>query len=62
MGPEFIAKAVQDWITLVGAKTAYIDRGRVETCFFDLPIAAADRQEKRWRACLADEFSRRWPA
>jgi len=39
-----------------------VDRGRVETCFFDLPIAAADRQEKRWRACSADEFSRRWPA
>ena len=26
-GPEFIAKAVQDWITLVGAKTAYIEPG-----------------------------------
>src|SRR5262249_14898532 len=24
-GPEFVAKAVQDWIALVGAKTAYIE-------------------------------------
>ena len=23
-GPEFVAKAVQEWITAVGAKTAYI--------------------------------------
>ncbi len=27
-GPEFIAQAVQDWITAVGAKTAYITPGR----------------------------------
>jgi transposase InsO family protein len=26
-GPEFIAKAVQDWIRAVGAQTAYIERG-----------------------------------
>src|SRR5262249_13855032 len=26
-GPEFVAKAVQDWITAVGAKAAYIERG-----------------------------------
>src|SRR5215204_1788874 len=26
-GPEFIAKAVQDWIEAVGARTAYIERG-----------------------------------
>ena len=26
-GPEFIAKAVQDWIGAVGARTAYIERG-----------------------------------
>jgi transposase InsO family protein len=26
-GPEFVAKAVQEWITAVGAKTAYIKRG-----------------------------------
>jgi transposase InsO family protein len=26
-GPEFIAKAVRDWITLVGARTAYIEPG-----------------------------------
>jgi putative transposase len=27
-GPEFIAQAVQDWIKVVGAKTAYIQPGR----------------------------------
>ncbi len=26
-GPEFIAKAVQDWLAAVGARTAYIERG-----------------------------------
>ena len=26
-GPEFVAKAVQEWIAVVGAKTAYIERG-----------------------------------
>ena len=26
-GPEFMAEAVQAWITAVGAKTAYIERG-----------------------------------
>jgi len=26
-GPEFIAQAVRDWITAVGAKTAYIEPG-----------------------------------
>ena len=26
-GPEFVAKAVQGWITAVGAQTAYIERG-----------------------------------
>ena len=33
-GPEFVAKAVQEWITAVGAKTAYItlgSPGRTET-------------------------------
>src|SRR5262249_55693950 len=25
--PEFLAKAVQEWIAAVGAKTAYIERG-----------------------------------
>ena len=27
-GPEFVAKAVRDWITAVGAKTTYIVPGR----------------------------------
>ena len=26
-GPEFVAQAVQDWIKVVGAKTAYIEPG-----------------------------------
>ncbi len=26
-GPEFVAKAVQEWITAVGASTAYIEPG-----------------------------------
>src|SRR5262249_43352550 len=26
-GPEFVAKAVQEWIAFAGAKTAYIERG-----------------------------------
>lgn len=26
-GPEFVAKAVQDWISAVGAKAAYLDPG-----------------------------------
>jgi transposase InsO family protein len=26
-GPEFVAKAFQEWIAVVGAKTAYIERG-----------------------------------
>ena len=26
-GPEFVAKAVQDWVRAVGTKTAYIERG-----------------------------------
>jgi transposase InsO family protein len=26
-GPEFVAKAVQEWIAAAGAKTAYIERG-----------------------------------
>jgi hypothetical protein len=27
-GPEFVAKAVQEWIAVAGAKTAYIERGQ----------------------------------
>jgi transposase InsO family protein len=27
MDPEFVAEAAQAWITAVGAKTAYIERG-----------------------------------
>ena len=35
-GPEFIANAVQDWITAVGAKTAYIAPGNPwENCYVE---------------------------
>ena len=34
-GPEFVAKAVQEWITAVGAKTAY--------------VAPGARRQLRWR-------------
>jgi len=27
-GPGFVAKAVQEWIAVVGVKTAYIERGK----------------------------------
>ena len=26
-GPEFVAKAAQEWVAVVGAKTAYIEQG-----------------------------------
>jgi transposase InsO family protein len=29
-GPEFVAKAVQEWIAAVGTKTAYIERGSLK--------------------------------
>ena len=31
-GPEFVAKAVQEWITAVGAKTAYITHPATPSC------------------------------
>jgi transposase InsO family protein len=30
-GPEFIAKAVREWIAAVGAKTAFIEPGRAQS-------------------------------
>ena len=43
-GPEFIAKAVQEWISAVGAKTAYIapgsprENGYVESFMYGRPL------------------------
>jgi putative transposase len=40
-GPEFVAKAVQEWITAVGAKTAYIAPGSPwETDEVEKPLSA----------------------
>jgi hypothetical protein len=39
-GPEFVAKAVQEWIAAVGAKTAYIERG---VCLMVIALSAARR-------------------
>src|SRR5687768_1332975 len=47
-GPEFIAKAVQGWITAVGAKTAYIAPGSPLGDLLIAVPAGTDRQ-LRWR-------------
>ena len=43
-GPEFVAKAVQEWIGAVGAKTAYTSRpaarGRTATSRASTPVCA----------------------
>ena len=40
-GPEFVAQAVQDWIAVVGNKTAYIEaRGRTATSRASTPAFA----------------------
>ena len=42
-GPEFVAKAVQEWIAAAGAKTAYIERaalGRTATSRVSTPAFA----------------------
>ena len=41
-GPEFVAEGVREWITAVGAKTAYIERGSLgERLYRELQRAAA---------------------
>jgi hypothetical protein len=45
-GPEFVAKAVQEWIAVAGAKTAYIERG-------------SQRVWKYFRMSVWDDFIRR---
>ena len=45
-GPEFIAKAVQDWITAVGAKTAYIEPGSPwENGYLDVRFIATSKAD-----------------
>ena len=52
-GPEFIAKAVQDWIGAVGARTAYIEPRQPmgERLHRELQCAPA-RRAARWRDLL----------
>src|SRR5215208_4459398 len=49
-GPEFIAKAVQEWISAVGAKTAYIAPGSPGT----LPEARDNQSRLLWRGMISD--------
>ena len=44
-GPEFVAKAVREWITAVGAKTAYIASGGPWENGFDESFNARLRDE-----------------
>ena len=47
-GPEFVAQAVQDWIAVVGNKTAYIEaRGRTATSRASTPAFAMSRSTAR---------------
>ena len=55
-GPEFVAKAVQDWIAAVGAKTAYIEPGSPwENGYIESFNAASGM------SCLTARFSTRSP-
>ena len=57
-GPEFMAKAVQDWITAVGATTAYIAPGQSvgERLHRELQCPSA-RRTAQWRNLLHPEGS-----
>ncbi len=52
-GPEFVAKAVQDWIAAVGARTAYIAPGSpwenafVESFMYGRPLRCKVFDEER---------------
>jgi transposase InsO family protein len=54
-GPEFVAKAVQDWIAAVGAKAAYIapgslwENGFIEIRFIPASAARPFRRNGRQR-------------
>ncbi len=52
-GPEFVAKAVQKWITAVGARTAYITPGSPwENGFIESFNARLRDETARWRDLL----------
>jgi transposase InsO family protein len=52
-GPEFVAKAVQEWIAAVGARTAYIERGSpwengyVESFMYGRPLRCKVSNEEQ---------------
>ena len=64
-GPEFVAEAVQKWIAAVGAKTAYIERGRpwengyIESFNARLPRARSPPSLPE-RSCPWHPQCRRW--
>src|SRR5688500_17813751 len=59
-GPEFIAKAVQGWITAVGAKTAYIAPGSPLGDLLIAVPAGTDRQLRwRWENGYVESFNAR---
>jgi transposase InsO family protein len=60
-GPEFVAKAVQEWITAVGAKTAYIAPGSpFRATVVALIPAGPDRQLCwRWENGFIESFNAR---
>ena len=59
-GPEFVAKAVQEWITAVGAKTAYIAPGSPLGDLLIAVPAGTDRQRRwRWENGFIESFNAR---
>ena len=57
-GPEFVAKAVQDWIAAVGAKTAYIEPGSPwENGYIECFNARLRDETARWRDLLLSRRS-----
>jgi len=55
-GPEFLAKAVQEWIGVVGAKTAYIERGSPWENGYIESFNARLRDELSHRRCVKDHL------
>ena len=72
-GPEFVAKAVQDWVRAVGTKTAYIERGSpwengfIESFNARLRDELLDGEifyslaECQWRRDFPQEWRRKFP-
>jgi putative transposase len=56
-GPEFVAEAVQGWITVIGAKTAYIERvSPWENGYIERLQRAAMRRTPQWQNLIES-----WP-